>query len=231
MLLQAFGWFWCKKYRVSINETGGGRRIVLWANRICNTCRNYYTYIFYLLSLFSTFSFLKVSFEKTITFSWFFPILKPKYYIQNLPLSKTQFSHCALGENSNINFVGRCFSHLVGHIAIVIFFSAKLRFFKQMVMLDFDDGSKYITKIFFFSVFTKKQSKLHSCCHFLFLLPQVILNLFCFFVNSFRFTLHFYVTKAKVSNKPVIWHFFRQNKLQCTTTIHIQLHFTFHKTT
>ena len=122
MLLQALGWFWCKKYRVSINETGGGRRIVLWANRICKTCRNYYTYIYYLLSLFSTFSFLKVSFEKTITFSWFFPILKPKYYIQNLPLSKTQFSHCALGENSNINFVGRCFSHLVGHIAIVIFF-------------------------------------------------------------------------------------------------------------
>ena len=49
MLLQAFGWFWCKKYRVSINETGGGRRIVLWANRIRvrKTCRNYYTYTYY----------------------------------------------------------------------------------------------------------------------------------------------------------------------------------------
>ena len=106
------------------------------------------------------------------------------------------------------------------------FFSAKLRFFKQMVMLDFDDGSKYITKIFFFcfSIFTKKQS---SCCHFLFLLPQVILNLFCFFVNSFRFTLHFYVTKAKVSNKPVIWHFFRQNNIQCVQyTFNFILHFT-----
>ena len=75
MLLQALGWFWCKKYRVSINETGGGRRIVLWANRICKTCRN--CYLYNLLSLFSTFSFLKVSFEKTINFSWFFPILKP----------------------------------------------------------------------------------------------------------------------------------------------------------
>ena len=65
MLLQALGWFWCKKYRVSINETGGGRRIVLWANRICKTCRNYYTYIYYLLSLFSTFSFLWTRWPKT----------------------------------------------------------------------------------------------------------------------------------------------------------------------
>ena len=52
-----------------------------------------------------------------------------------------------------------------------------------------------------------KQSKLLSC-HFFFLLPKYIVNLFCFFVNSFRFTLHFYVNKDKVSNKPVIWHFF-----------------------
>ena len=170
-------------------------------------------YLYYLLSLFSTFSFLKVSFEKTITFSWFFPILKPKHYIQNLPLSKTQFSHCALGENSNINFVGRCFSHLVGHIAIVIFFSAKLRFFKQMVMLDFDDGSKYITENIFLLCFHEKTIQITLLLSFpFFLLPHVILNLFCFFVNSFRFTLHFYVTKAKVSNKPVIWHFFHQNK-------------------
>ena len=34
-----------------------------------------------------------------------------------------------------------------------------------------------------------------------------------FFVNSFRFTLHFYVTKAKVSNKPVIWHFFSPKQI------------------
>ena len=111
------------------------------------------------------------------------------------------------------------------------FFSAKLRFFKQMVMLDFDDGSKYITKIFFFSVFTKKQAKLHCCCHFLFLLPQVILNLFCFFVNSFRFTLHFYVTKAKVSNKPVIWHFFtKTNSILYTYNLQYTFNFIFHFT-
>ena len=112
------------------------------------------------------------------------------------------------------------------------FFSAKLRFFKQMVMLDFDDGSKYITKIFFFLLrFHEKTIQITQLLSFPFFTPPSNTKSVLFFVNSFRFTLHFYVTKAKVSNKPMIWHFFRQNKLQCTTTIHIQLHFTFHKTT
>ena len=77
-------------------------------------------------------------------------------YIQNLPFLENKFAHSGLGKSSNINFVGRCFSHLVGHIAIVIFFSAKLRFFKQMVMLDFDDGSKYITENIFLLCFHEK---------------------------------------------------------------------------
>ena len=98
MLLQAFGWFWCKKYRVSINETGGGRRIVLWANRIRvrKTCRNYYTFLYLLLLSkskpgFLRFLFWKFHLKNQLFYCWFFSILKPKYYIQNLPLSETNF--------------------------------------------------------------------------------------------------------------------------------------------
>ena len=98
MLLQAFGWFWCKKYRVSINETGGGRRIVLWANRIWvrKTCRNYYTYTYDNSPnqnlVFYVFYFESFIWKINYFFCWFISILKPKYCIQNLPLSETNFS-------------------------------------------------------------------------------------------------------------------------------------------
>ena len=98
MLLQAFGWFWCKKYRVSINETGGGRRIVLWANRIRvrKTCRNYYTHTYYYCPnqnlVFYVFYFESFIWKLNYFFLLIFSILKPKYNIQNLPLSETNFS-------------------------------------------------------------------------------------------------------------------------------------------
>ena len=107
------------------------------------------------------------------------------------------------------------------------FFSAKLRFFKQMVMLDFDDGSKYITKIFFFFLrFHEKTIQITQLLSFPFFTPPSNTKSVLFFVNSFRFTLHFYVTKAKVSNKPVILPFFAKTTHNVQYTFNFILHFT-----
>ena len=78
-----------------------------------------------------------------------------------------------------------------------------------------------------FLLFLRFHEKTIQLLSFPFFTPPSNTKSVLFFVNSFRFTLHFYVTKAKVSNKPVIWHFFRQNNLQCVQyTFNFILHFT-----
>ena len=69
-----------------------------------------------------------------------------------------------------------------------------------------------------FLLFLRFHEKTIQLLSFPFFTPPSNTKSVLFFVNSFRFTLHFYVTKAKVSNKPVIWHFFRQNNLQMYNT-------------